>query len=179
MTQELATHASHPAAVAACTLARPSHGLAGQLGGVHSHARSGLRAESAIGRPADLPRHGVRDELRGVQVDGRAGTRDPVEPEHFFAQLKYAELHYRLRALIRAEQETLKASELAANPWEFSLARKQLQEIRRLMREGTQKPEWTKPLKAPAFACSPWPYSSVWWCIGNESNKWGLLRGRG
>jgi len=74
-----------------------------------------------------------------------------LEPAHFFAQLKFAELHYRLRALVRAEQETLKASELAANSWELSLARKQLQEIRRLMREGTQKPEWTKPLKAPAL----------------------------
>ena len=73
-----------------------------------------------------------------------------LEPEHFFAQLKYAELHYRLRALIRAEQETLKALDLAANRWELSLARKQLQEIRRLMRDGTQKPEWTKSLEAPA-----------------------------
>ena len=74
-----------------------------------------------------------------------------IEPDHFFAQLKYAELHYRLRALVRAEQETLKALDLAANAWEFSIARKQLQEIRRLMREGTQKPEWTKPLNNPAF----------------------------
>ena len=39
---------------------------------------------------------------------------------------------------------------LAANSWELSLARKQLQDIRGLMREGTQKPEWTKPLAAPA-----------------------------
>jgi len=74
-----------------------------------------------------------------------------IEPDHFFAQLKYAELHYRLRALVRAEQETLKALDLATNPWEFSLARKQLQEIRTLMREGTQKPEWTKPLTSPAL----------------------------
>jgi hypothetical protein len=73
-----------------------------------------------------------------------------LEPAHFFAQLKYAELHYRLRALIRAEQETVKALELAGNAWELSLARKQLQEIRRLIREGTQKPEWTKPLAKPA-----------------------------
>ena len=34
---------------------------------------------------------------------------------------------------------------------ELSLARKQLQEIRRLSREGTQKPEWTKPLTFPAI----------------------------
>jgi hypothetical protein len=73
------------------------------------------------------------------------------EPEHFFAQLKYGELHYRLRALACAERETLKAADLASNSWELSLARKQLQEIRKLMREGTQKPEWTKPLASPAW----------------------------
>ena len=74
-----------------------------------------------------------------------------LEPDHFFAQLKYAELHYRLRALLRAERETLKAIDLAGNGWELSLARKQLQEIRKLMREGTQKPEWNKPLTAPVL----------------------------
>jgi hypothetical protein len=74
-----------------------------------------------------------------------------LEPDHFFAQLKFAELHYRLRALVRAERETLKAVELAGNAWELSMARQQLQEIRKLMREGTQKPEWTKPLTAPAI----------------------------
>jgi hypothetical protein len=75
-----------------------------------------------------------------------------VEPDHFFAQLKLSELLYRLRALPRAEEETLKALELARNGWELSLGRKQLLEIRRLMREGTQRPAWTKPLKGPTFA---------------------------
>ena len=74
-----------------------------------------------------------------------------LEPDHFFAQLKHAELLYRLRALIRAEQETLKAVNLAGNAWELSLARKQLQEVRKLMREGTQKPEWTKSLTMPGL----------------------------
>jgi hypothetical protein len=74
-----------------------------------------------------------------------------LEPDNFFAQFKYAELHYRLRALKRAEEETLRASDLAQNAWELSLAHKQLLEIRRLMREGTQKPEWTKPLTGPAI----------------------------
>jgi tetratricopeptide (TPR) repeat protein len=72
-----------------------------------------------------------------------------LDNTHFFAQLKYSELLYRLRALPRAEQETLKALELARNTWEYSIARKQLQEIRRLTREGTQKPEWTKPMAIP------------------------------
>jgi len=89
-----------------------------------------------------------------------------LEPDHFFGQLKYAELHYRLRALVRAEQESLKAVDLAANRWELELARKQLQEIRRLMRDGTQKPEWTKPLAAPAFlrlAVAIILYLGVYW----------------
>jgi hypothetical protein len=74
-----------------------------------------------------------------------------LEPDHFFGQLKYAELHYRLRALFKAEEEALKALELATNAWEISLARKLLHEIRALHRNGTQKPEWTKSLKPPAF----------------------------
>jgi hypothetical protein len=74
-----------------------------------------------------------------------------LDGTHFFAQLKYSELLYRLRALPRAEQETLKAVHLAGNGWELSLARKQLQEIRRLINEGTQKPEWNKSLKRPAM----------------------------
>jgi tetratricopeptide (TPR) repeat protein len=74
-----------------------------------------------------------------------------LDGTHFFAQLKYSELLYRLRILIRAEEETIKAVELAGNAWELSLARKQLQEIRRLHRDGTQKPEWTKPLLGPTL----------------------------
>jgi hypothetical protein len=74
-----------------------------------------------------------------------------LDPQNFWAQMKYAELHYRLRALPFAEQETLKAVELAANGMELALARRQLQEIRRLMREGTQKPEWSMPLRTPAI----------------------------
>ncbi len=77
---------------------------------------------------------------KAVEIDGT----------HFFAQLKYAELLYRLRALQRAEKETSKALNLAGNTWELSLARKQLQEIRRLMREGTQRPELNKPLRKPS-----------------------------
>ena len=77
-----------------------------------------------------------------------------IEPTHFWAQMKYAELHYRLRTLIRAEEETLKALDLAANPWQMSVARKQLQEIRRLSREGARNVAWTKPLLAPTVVLS-------------------------
>src|SRR5258708_10377864 len=74
-----------------------------------------------------------------------------LDGTHFFAQMKLAELLYRLRALPKAEEETLKAVNLAGNGWELSMAKKQLQEIRRLIREGTQKPEWNKPLRTPTL----------------------------
>src|ERR1041384_1933893 len=48
-----------------------------------------------------------------------------VDPENFWAQLKYAELHYRLRALNKAEEETRRAEELAQSPIQLAIARKQ------------------------------------------------------
>jgi hypothetical protein len=75
-----------------------------------------------------------------------------LDESHFFAQLKYSELLYRLRALERAEKETLKAVQLAGNGWELSLAKKQLQDIRQKRLKGTQKPEWTKPLKSAVLS---------------------------
>jgi hypothetical protein len=72
-----------------------------------------------------------------------------IDPENFWAHFKRAELHYRLRALPLAEEQTLHALQLAGSPWEASLARKQLQEIRRLRREGTRDVAWIKPLGRP------------------------------
>lgn len=72
-----------------------------------------------------------------------------LAPTNFLAQFKFAELQYRLRALHRAEAETLHALELAETPWEFAQARRQLAEIRRLAREGSMKPGWTKSLFIP------------------------------
>ena len=77
-----------------------------------------------------------------------------LDPEHFWAQLKYGELHYRLRALNRAEEETRKAVDLARNPWELSVARKQLQEIRKLSRDSTRNIEWKGSLARPALLFS-------------------------
>jgi hypothetical protein len=74
-----------------------------------------------------------------------------IEPDNFFAQLKYSELFYRLRALDRAEVETKRALDLALNHWHLALARKQLADIRKLKREGTQKPAWTKSLTGPVM----------------------------
>ena len=75
-----------------------------------------------------------------------------IEPDNFFAQLKYSELLFRLRVIDHAEQETVAALNLAGNNWEMSLARKQLSEVRQLRRQGMVRPHWTKSLKAPAIA---------------------------
>jgi len=77
-----------------------------------------------------------------------------LDPQHFWAQMKLAELQYRLRALDRAEDDTVKALNLAGNPWQFSVARKQLQEIRRLKRESIRNITWSKPLAVPVAVFS-------------------------
>jgi tetratricopeptide (TPR) repeat protein len=75
-----------------------------------------------------------------------------LDPVNFWAQLKYAELHYRLRVLNRAEEETRKALNLAKDPFQMSIARKQLQDIRTLKHSCVRNVEWTKSLLTPTVA---------------------------
>jgi tetratricopeptide (TPR) repeat protein len=75
-----------------------------------------------------------------------------IDPDNFWAQLKYSELHYRLRVLNRAEEETRKALNLAKDQWQMSIARKQLQEIRTLKHGCARNVEWTKSLLTPTLA---------------------------
>jgi tetratricopeptide (TPR) repeat protein len=74
-----------------------------------------------------------------------------IEPDNFFAQLKYSELLFRLKIIDRAEEETSAALNLAGSNWELALARRQLSQIRQLRRKGLTRPLWTKSLKAPAI----------------------------
>ena len=77
-----------------------------------------------------------------------------LEPGNFWASLKYAELHYRLRALNRAEELTATALNLATNGWQLSLARTQLQEVRTLKRSCTRNLSWKMPIVGPIAAMS-------------------------
>ena len=77
-----------------------------------------------------------------------------VDPDNFWAQLKYAELHYRLRVLTRAEEETRKAADLATTPLQLALARQQMKEIRTLLHSCVRNVHWTKPLTVPALVFS-------------------------
>jgi hypothetical protein len=73
-----------------------------------------------------------------------------ISPQNFLAQLKYGELFFRVRALDRAELETLRALELAATPLELSAAHKQLAQIRQTSRGGHSRPPLLKSLRLPA-----------------------------
>ena len=77
-----------------------------------------------------------------------------LEPENFWASLKYAELHCRLRALNRAEELTVAALNLATNGWQLSLARRQLQEVRTLKRSCARNLSWKMPVVRPLLALS-------------------------
>jgi hypothetical protein len=81
-------------------------------------------------------------------------TARSLDPTYFWAQLKYAELQYRLRALPLAEKEAAKAVDLAQNGWHLALARKQLQEIRSLNRGSTRNVTFDKPLMVPTLVLS-------------------------
>jgi hypothetical protein len=74
-----------------------------------------------------------------------------LEPDNFWAQLKFAELQYRLRALDRAEEETRRAADLAMNPFQLAIARRQMKDIRALKHSSIRNVEWTKPLTVPAL----------------------------
>jgi hypothetical protein len=77
-----------------------------------------------------------------------------VDPDNFWAQLKYAELHYRLRILDMAEEETRRAADLATSAIQLAVARKQLQDIRALKQGCVRNVHWTKPLGVPALLLS-------------------------
>ncbi|HVZ21999.1 MAG TPA: hypothetical protein VG871_13085 [Vicinamibacterales bacterium] len=77
-----------------------------------------------------------------------------LEPENFWAQLKYAELHYRLRVLNTAEEETRRAADLAQTPVQLAIARKQMKDIREAKHGAVRNVEWSKPLTAPAIVFS-------------------------
>lgn len=72
-----------------------------------------------------------------------------LDPNHFFAQLKMGELWYRLRALPKAEEETIKALNVARTQDQYQVARAQLQQIRTLLNNSVPRPTWNKPLRSP------------------------------
>jgi hypothetical protein len=113
--------------------------------------------DACLAEPASAPLRTCLGIAHAMNLDVYASMHSlevarELDPTNFWAQMKYSELLYRLRALPKAEEETVKALELAGESLEMAVARRQLGEIRRMIREGTQKPAWTKPLARPALA---------------------------
>ncbi|HVC48215.1 MAG TPA: hypothetical protein VND90_13310 [Terracidiphilus sp.] len=67
----------------------------------------------------------------------REATRQA--PDCFIARLKFGELLMRLRICRQAEEETHKAAQLASNPVQSELARRQATMIRTMLREGIER----------------------------------------
>ena len=78
-----------------------------------------------------------------------------LDPENFWAQLKYAELHYRLRALNKAEEETRRAADLAQNPIQLAIARRQMKDIRTLKHGAVRNVHFPVADIRPAAPCRP------------------------
>jgi tetratricopeptide (TPR) repeat protein len=74
-----------------------------------------------------------------------------LDPNHFFAQLKLGEVWWRLRAVVKAEEQTIKALNLAKNNDQLQVARAQLQEIRKHVRSSYSRPTWDKPILMPVL----------------------------
>ena len=62
-----------------------------------------------------------------------------VAPDSFIAHLKFGELLMRLRICNQAAEQTHCAAQLASNPVQSDLARKQAATIRTMMREGIER----------------------------------------
>ena len=60
-------------------------------------------------------------------------------PDCFIARLKFGELLMRLRICSQAAEETHKAAQLACNPVQSDLARRQAAAIRTMLREGIER----------------------------------------
>ncbi|MGB6973084.1 MAG: hypothetical protein WBD67_00230 [Terracidiphilus sp.] len=60
-------------------------------------------------------------------------------PDCFIARLKFGELLMRLRICNQAAEETHKAAQLATNPAQSELARRQAATIRTMLREGIER----------------------------------------
>ena len=77
------------------------------------------------------------DRPRSLQAFERARA---IDPQHFFAQFRYAELLFATRDLGRAEAETERALSLARSNSERSMTRRQLRQVRQLLRTSQKRP---------------------------------------
>jgi tetratricopeptide (TPR) repeat protein len=76
-----------------------------------------------------------------------------LDPDSYIAHLKFGELLMRLRICEQAAEETRLAAELAANPLQTELARRQAATLRTMQREGIERGGYGKLLSVFSRAC--------------------------
>jgi len=89
-----------------------------------------LRVLLGMALCVDLQAQEALEELRTATVQA---------PDCFIAHLKFGELLMRLRICDQAAELTHRASQLASNPVQSELARKQAATIRTMLREGIER----------------------------------------
>jgi hypothetical protein len=82
-------------------------------------------------------------DLRAQQAMEELGIAVELAPDSFIARLKYGELLMRLRICQRAAEETHTAAQLATNPAQSEMARRQAATIRTMLREGVERGGYT------------------------------------
>jgi hypothetical protein len=82
----------------------------------------------------DLQAQGAMEELREAVN---------ASPDCFIARLKFGELLMRLRVCDHAAEHTHRAAQLACNPMQSELARRQAATIRTMQREGIERGGYT------------------------------------
>lgn len=73
--------------------------------------------------------HAINADIDRSLEELRVARR--LDPQHFFAQFKFAETLGQKQSFCEAEKETRTALELARTPWEVSMAKRHLDEMRR------------------------------------------------
>ncbi len=76
-----------------------------------------------------------------------------LAPDSYIAHLKFGELLLRLRICSQAAEETRMAAELASNPLQAELARRQAATIRAMQRDGVERGGYGKLLSVFSRAC--------------------------
>lgn len=93
----------------------------------------------------------VNFEAQTAMEEFRESVR--LAPDSFIAHLKLGELLMRLRICTQAAEETHIAAELASNPLQSELARRQAATIRTMQREGVERGGYGKLLSVFSRAC--------------------------
>ena len=111
---------------------RDPHGVSpAELAAYIQQLEAGLPGQPAVGRSAHVPRHGARRQLRRLQVDGRARGRAGASIRRTSGRSSSTpSCTTGCGRSTRAEEETRRAADLAANPFQLAVARKQMKEIR-------------------------------------------------